>query len=657
MPTYIVYGKNDTNISYGFSGATYTTVREGTGSSTTRANAQGSQNLIGCDFDLVSTTYSVRQQGINFDLRTVSGTLVSAILTWVQDSITSGTIELRYHSGITTTYSNANFIPFSSLSSYPVAATLTVTGGLSGTTSSTSLSNISNFTAGQLNNWLALVHGSFSAGGTPVSVNQLNIRGSEYSGTASDPYLTIKAGLTVRSTGTVSSTPLGNLSVSYPSTIVANDILCVMVTASDNVVSTMPAGWTLKQGTNNGTGSRTEVWWYRADGTETGTVTVTRSGGGPAAGLMSAIAGAATTGDPIEAISASPNSTASTSVATASLTGVTAGSLIGFLAATRSADTDLSSDYSAYQAISAYSGTAPTFVEETEGGLEGRPIVVATAGGDNAGGGSASVTIGIPSTAQAGDVLIVWVTVRGTTTTVTRSSPAWTLYDSLSDGTTAITRLLWYAIPTSGGDRPGNNISFTLSSALKATCLMAVVRNCNNTTPIDASARQANASSTACTFPAVTPVSSNTTSIVYGGTAIGTTPSGSTLATTPVGYTFSVSAATTGGQANTRTTSAMYTPTASATAGRSSAGTALGSGSITFAAAAANVGWQIALAPATTTANYGISLGFASDNFTLGGTLSGRTATLAVSALSTGVLISFSSTGTAILTKKYYFIT
>jgi len=645
MATYLLYGVMPVDKYYNATGTTYANARNATGGVTEGALAVG-LTRNGNSFNGISA-YFVEQTGYGYDLSSVVGTIASASLSVVPINGPSAggphAIRVFYNALTGTTATSALFLTGTQLDA-ATPATPAVSAVLVGADYVRMFLPITTpsllTTTGPA--WLSVVHQNTVANTTPTSFNYLALQTQDTAGTTNDPYMVVRSGHTVRAVGGASTTAAGNLSVSYPASVSVNDALVVTVTASDNVVSTMPAGWTLKTATNNTASLRTEVWWARAAGGETGTVTVTRSSGAAAVAQMIAVAGGNTSGDPIAQVWPSANANSSSAL-TGSTSTATVGALAAIVASAVAASNDLSAVYPDTQTLSSWTSSA---FEEYDNGVEPRAYLAASIAADNA-SGATTLRIVVPSAALPGDVLLVWVTVRGTTTTVTRSSPAWTLHDSLSDGSTSITRLLWYVIPSSGGDQANGTVTFTLGTSQKASACMAVVRNANTTTPFNASSRQANASSRSCTVPTITPSAAATLPLVYGGTAIGTTANTSPASGfSPISYSVRVQDASTANQAATRTTSALYAPTANTTTGRQVSGSAIGSGVITFGAAARNVGWQVAIASASPS-QIPVIHGMATFNAE-STSVAAQQASLARSAVNTGILLMFAveSSGT-----------
>lgn len=141
----------------------------------------------------------------------------------------------------------------------------------------------------------------------------------------------------------------GNITPALPTGWAADDILIVVCTQKDNVVSTITAGWTIFGAANNGTACRSLIAWKRAVGGETAP-TITHTAGNAIVGAIAAFRGCITTGDPAE-VKGTPRANASSATVTAdAITPLTADSMLCFAAHPGDNGTQ-----------SAWSGTNPTF--------------------------------------------------------------------------------------------------------------------------------------------------------------------------------------------------------------------------------------------------------------------------------------------------------
>jgi len=119
----------------------------------------------------------------------------------------------------------------------------------------------------------------------------------------------------------------GDITVTPPTTI-DNDIMILAVSSHDNVAITLPAGWTIYQEANNGTGLRASLAWKRCVGVE-GAFTVTHTAGDGIVGNVSVYRGCTTESDVIDASILTSNASSSTCTANSITTSVS-GAMIVF---------------------------------------------------------------------------------------------------------------------------------------------------------------------------------------------------------------------------------------------------------------------------------------------------------------------------------------
>ena len=104
--------------------------------------------------------------------------------------------------------------------------------------------------------------------------------------------------------GAAANAAAGSINVPYPASIAANDILLLHVLTKDNVEINTPSGWS-QDGTNGarnqGSTIRSEWFWKRADGTETGNLSVSKASGTTLLfGRMYRFTGCITSGTPFD---------------------------------------------------------------------------------------------------------------------------------------------------------------------------------------------------------------------------------------------------------------------------------------------------------------------------------------------------------------------
>jgi hypothetical protein len=164
-----------------------------------------------------------------------------------------------------------------------------------------------------------------------------------------------------RSTGTAGTNSPGGsgnpTGLGLPAGHVLNDILELVIHASDNVVCSVNQGYTLKSAVNSGTTSRQEVWWKRDNGAEVAP-TITHTGGDACVARIHAFSGRVTTGDPHSAASQNGAVGSKTGTSTTITPAANDDVLFAVTAAENVSDTS-----GGTQGWSGYSGTNPTFTE------------------------------------------------------------------------------------------------------------------------------------------------------------------------------------------------------------------------------------------------------------------------------------------------------
>jgi len=100
--------------------------------------------------------------------------------------------------------------------------------------------------------------------------------------------------------GALASVTSGNLAVGYPADVLANDILFIQVFHSFSLSLTTPSGWTLITEKSFTSGEDFYVFWKRAAGGETGTVSITNSYSEELKGVMCKFTNCKITGTPYE---------------------------------------------------------------------------------------------------------------------------------------------------------------------------------------------------------------------------------------------------------------------------------------------------------------------------------------------------------------------
>ncbi len=457
----------------------------------------------------------------------------------------------------------------------------------------------------------------------PTTTDVSTFNTVEAAGTTNDPKVTIVYGTIIRSAGTLGTTGTTDLSIPYPTTPTAGDRFVAVITAQDNVASTR-SGWTLILGVNNGSGLRTEVWSRDAfaTGSETGSVTWTRTSGHASMGRMFNIGGSAPFGSPIEASASSANSSSST---------------VTFPGVTTLEDNALIIAVQSLVGLGSFgvpSGTDPTFVEQTDDNFDGRPVMVTTAHGNNGGGGT-TLAFTMP-TVQGGDLVIASMDLRASTS-ATASRTGWTEKGTgVSDGSTSIARTLFYRVPSDGtGDQTGTTVTFTITSG-KGSIVAIVLRNAFGTGTADPFdqfvTNTVTTANTVVTPSAATPGTTNCFDFCFAHKAADTT-----AFSVASGYTLRASdGATSGGAASTRSGSEVSTRDSQYPASGSPASSVVH----TFSGTTARLIGIHCQVKAVDTASAQVSMEVAADYKTTQGAIaSGRTATATVAGVNTGILL------------------
>ncbi|MBI2052835.1 MAG: hypothetical protein HYT34_01155 [Candidatus Ryanbacteria bacterium] len=148
----------------------------------------------------------------------------------------------------------------------------------------------------------------------------------------------------------------GNISLAMPTGTIENDVMIMAIVARDNVVITLPAGWTKFNELNNSTALRSTMAWKRAVLGEAGPYLVTHSGGNAIIGAISSYSGVVILGNPVDASSTRANASSLTTTANSITTSVD-GALIIFTS-------HYGNDFSAGHGNTPYTCTDPTSFSE-----------------------------------------------------------------------------------------------------------------------------------------------------------------------------------------------------------------------------------------------------------------------------------------------------
>lgn len=198
--------------------------------------------------------------------------------------------------------------------------------------------------------------------------------------------------------GTLVRADSGNVTPTNPAGIVAGDILVLISGAADNVVETLPAGWTKEIEQNAGANCRLTVAWIRYDGSA-GNPLVTHTGGSSVWAVIVAYRGCKSTGDPFSAAQAQPNLAIGTTDTAPTITPLP-GDFVIFAAAIGEGGTN----NGGVQSLSGWSGANPTFTERADNADPGTGTLLCDGGfadGTSTGGATGSRTVTLASAPQA----------------------------------------------------------------------------------------------------------------------------------------------------------------------------------------------------------------------------------------------------------------
>jgi hypothetical protein len=168
----------------------------------------------------------------------------------------------------------------------------------------------------------------------------------------------------------------GNITPTLPAGFAADDILILVVYSVDNVVLSLPSGWTNKIETSNGATMLLTVAWCRATAGQSDP-TVTHTAGSLIIGRVCGFRGASASGDPIE-VSASQANATSTTVTAPTISTLSANAMVAFVGCS----------FNATGGFSGYSGTDPTFTEGMDSFFSGEDESICLAYGIKAGAGA-----------------------------------------------------------------------------------------------------------------------------------------------------------------------------------------------------------------------------------------------------------------------------
>src|SRR4051794_34425628 len=160
--------------------------------------------------------------------------------------------------------------------------------------------------------------------------------------------------------GAIANGTSGNVTPVLPASIVAGDILLLVVGSADNISVSLPAGWTKKVELNSSTNCRLTVAWARATGSDSNPQ-VTHLAGNSIFGVIGAFRGCKSSGDPFTDAQSQANAGTTTTITAPTITPLS-GDFVIFAAACGEGGTNNGGT----QSITAWSGTNPTLTERAD---------------------------------------------------------------------------------------------------------------------------------------------------------------------------------------------------------------------------------------------------------------------------------------------------
>jgi hypothetical protein len=124
------------------------------------------------------------------------------------------------------------------------------------------------------------------------------------------------------------------------------------------------------------------------------------------------------------------------------------------------------------------------------------------------------VTVNVPGSVQANDLMLAEIAVRGGSSTTITPPAGWTLVRSDNSGTTVAQAIFSRVVPASPVEPATYTFNFT-SGNDAAGGIVAYI-GASTVSPVDASNGQGNASSTSITAPSVTVPSGKTSDVLLG---------------------------------------------------------------------------------------------------------------------------------------------
>ncbi len=451
-------------------------------------------------------------------------------------------------------------------------------------------------------------------------------------------------GITLRGVGSVASANSGSITPGLPTGLMASDLVICVVESKDNVVATLPVGWTLLNTGNNGASHQASVFWKIAAAGETAPV-VTHAAGSLVVARIAAFA-SVDIGNPFDVTNSFTSSNSDLTTEAASITTTTANALVIFTAhmalsygsntvtaggtLTQAFISAVSSGGSS-ASVGMYYATRSAGVQAAVTLTRSSPSTAAVSHGALiALRPAAGLIIPKPTGTVIGDVMVATVMARPVGVTFTAPS-GWALVRSTSQSTGPSIKFVSY-YKVAGAAEP-SNYTWTLGGSLSAGAAGGILTfsGVDATTPVNVEGGNTTALGYTHTANGVTTTTANTMLVSSHGF-----PSASPF-TPPTGMTESVdrsSLPTPDTVGVTLEMNYVAQPSAGATGNKSA--TASGSGSTDQGEGAAHI---LALKPASGVQSFSIDVGAAT-----GSTCIAKSIAISARDSGGGVLTSYTGT-------------
>jgi hypothetical protein len=325
-----------------------------------------------------------------------------------------------------------------------------------------------------------------------------------------------------RAAGAAASAASGNVTPGLPAGWQPNDIHILIVEQKDNVVSTVPAGWTLLNAENSGTTHRASLWWRRAVAGDTNPL-VTHAAGNSIIAQIIGFSGVDTT-TAFDVANSFTVSGADLTTEAGGITTVTTNAMLVFTAHMADNHTSIGLPTPGTWTQAFFSATASgsdSSIAAHYSGLLCCPGAQAAVVATRSGALSAishgaqlalrpapvPLTISKPTGTAQNDVMIASIAVRPNTVTITPPA-GWTLVRRMDSATGTSNSLAIYR-KAAGASEPAS-YTWTLSTHTGAAGGIQTFTGVDTTNPINVENGWATAAATTHSTPDVTTTVANT---------------------------------------------------------------------------------------------------------------------------------------------------